>query len=135
MEIKMVKKIIKQKKILVVDDELMLLMTMQRMLENLYDVTTAVGGREAIKIIDKQEKPLFDLIICDIYMPDMNGVNLYLHIIKNHPYLQNRIIFMTGGALTTEIEEFLQSNKNMCLSKPFEYSKFLQAIKDSIDKV
>jgi CheY-like chemotaxis protein len=101
-----------RKKILIVDDELMLLLSMQRLLGNLYDITIAAGAKEAIKIVDKQDTH-FDLIIIDIYMPDINGVDLYHHIIKKNPSLKNNIIFMTGGNLTTEIKEFLTNNKNV----------------------
>ena len=59
-----------KKQILLVDDELMLLYSLRRMLEDLYDVTIATGGRKAIDLINKQDKH-FDLIICDVSMPDI----------------------------------------------------------------
>ena len=121
-----------KKQILIVDDELLLLLSMQRMLEDVYDVTIANGGQEAIDIINKNNGA-FDLIICDISMPDINGPSLYLYIVKNYPKLEKRLIFMTGGPLSVYLDEFFISNKSICISKPFEYDKLRQLIKDLLD--
>jgi len=121
-----------KKQILIVDDELMLLYSLRRMLEDLYDITIASGGQKAIDIINKQKKH-FDLIICDVSMPDINGVNLYLYIAKHHPGLEKRIIFMTGGPMSAYLDEFFVSNKALCLAKPFEYDNLRQVINDSIE--
>jgi DNA-binding NtrC family response regulator len=127
MELKMTKK-----KILIVDDELMLLLSMQRMLEDSYDISTATGGRQAINMIN-QENDNFDLIITDINMPDVNGVDLYFDVQKNHPNLAKRMIFMTGANLTTDIKNFLNTNKNICISKPFESDLLFKVIEDFIN--
>lgn len=121
-----------KKRILLVDDELMLLFSMRRMLEDLCDVTIASGGRKAIDLINKGDKH-FDLIICDISMPDINGVNFFLYIAKHHPGLEKRIIFMTGGPMSAYLDDFFADNKNLCLSKPFDYDKLRQTIKDFLD--
>lgn len=121
-----------KKRILIVDDELMLLLSMQRMLEDLYDVNIALGGKEAIDMINKQDSG-FDLIICDVSMPDINGPSLYLYIVKNHPGLEKKLIFMTGGPLSTYLDDFFTSNNNLCLSKPFGYDQLRQIIKDFLE--
>ena len=120
-----------KKQILLVDDELMLLYSMRRMLEDVYDVTIASGGKKAIDLINKKTDQ-FDLIICDVSMPDINGVNFYLYIVKHHPGLEKRVIFMTGGPMSDYLDEFLVSNKTICLSKPFEYDKLRDVIKNLI---
>ena len=121
-----------KKQIIIIDDELMLLLSMQRMLEDEFDITIANGGQKALDTLSKREK-WFDLIICDLNMPDINGQNLYLDIAKKYPGLEKRIVFMTGGSITSELEKFFVSNKCLCLPKPFEYSKLLQAINDSLE--
>jgi len=118
-----------KQRILMVDDELLLLYSLRRMLEDLYDVTIASGGRKAIDIINEQAKP-FNLIICDVSMPDINGVNLYLYIAKHHPGLEKRIIFMTGGPNSVYLDDFFTSKKNLCLLKPFEYDELRKVIKE-----
>lgn len=118
-----------KKKILIIDDELMLLLSMQRMLEDLYDVTIANGGQKAIDIINKGDVT-FDLIICDISMPDVNGANFYLYILKKYPGMEKRIIFMTGGPLGSYLDEFFSGSR---LLKPFEYDELRTTVKDFLD--
>jgi CheY-like chemotaxis protein len=127
MEIEMTKK-----RILIVDDELMLLYSLRRMLEDLYDVTIASGGRKAIDLINKQETP-FDLIICDVSMPDINGVNLYIYLAEHHPTIKDHIVFMTGGSSSAYLDDFFETNKLLCLLKPFEYEQLRQTVKDLLD--
>lgn len=121
-----------KKRILIVDDELLLLYSLRRMLEDLYDVTIALGGKKAIDLINKQNPP-FDLIICDVSMPDINGVNLYLYVAQHHPGIEKRIIFMTGGPMSVYLDDFFVSNKTLCLAKPFEADKLQKIIKDFLD--
>jgi two-component system cell cycle sensor histidine kinase/response regulator CckA len=121
-----------KKQILIVDDELFLLYSLRRMLEDLYDVTIASGGKKAIDVINKQSIP-FDLIICDVSMPDLNGVNFYLYIAEHHPGLEKRIIFMTGGPLSVYLDDFFVKNKTLCLAKPFEYDQLRQIVKDFLE--
>jgi CheY-like chemotaxis protein len=118
-----------KKRILLIDDELMLLLSMQRMLDSEYQVDIAVGGKQALDAIDNTNNA-YDLIICDINMPDVTGIDVYLYIHKNYPGIEDRIIFMTGAVLSDEITEFLTRNKNKCISKPFESQKLLTTIKD-----
>jgi len=122
-----------QKRILIVDDELMLLYSLRRMLDDVYDITIAHGGQKAIDIINKQESQ-FDLIISDVSMPDVNGVNLFLYIAKHHPGLEQRVIFMTGGPMSAYLDEFFLTNKAMCLLKPFDSEKLLQVIKELVNE-
>jgi CheY-like chemotaxis protein len=118
-----------KKRILLIDDELMLLLSMQRMLDSEYQVDIAVGGNKAYDFLANTNN-VYDLIICDINMPDVSGVDVYLYINKNYPGMENRIIFMTGAILSDNIKEFLARNNNKCISKPFESQKLLTTIKD-----
>jgi CheY-like chemotaxis protein len=118
-----------KKKILLVDDELMLLLSMQRMLEDFYDITIAVGGDQALNILNQQHGN-FDLIISDIFMPDIDGVKLHHEVMKNYPELAKHMIFMTGANMTPEIESFIATTHNIYIAKPFEYNQLLQTIKD-----
>ena len=121
-----------KKRILLVDDELLLLYSLRRMLDDLYDVTIALGGKKAIDIINKEAVP-FDLILSDVSMPDINGVNLYLYIAEHHPGLEKKIIFMTGGPMSDYLDDFFVKNKTVCLRKPFEYESLRQVIKDFVE--
>lgn len=121
-----------KERILIVDDELFLLYSLRRMLEDLYDVTIALGGKKAIDIINKQSPP-FDLIICDVSMPEINGVNLYLYVEQHHRGQEKNIIFMTGGPLSVYLDDFFVGHKTLCLAKPFESDQLKKIIKDFLE--
>ncbi len=121
-----------KKHILIVDDELMLLYSLRRMLDDIYDVTIASGGKKAIDIIN-EKKISFDLIICDVSMPDINGVNFYLYIEQHHPGLEKHIIFMTGGPMSVYLDDFFVTHKTICLAKPFEYNQLREIVQNNID--
>ena len=122
-----------KKRILLVDDELMILYTLQHILKDVYDVTLAHSGQKAIDLINKQQHP-YDLIISDVSMPDVNGVNLYLYIQKHHPGLEKRVIFMTGGPTSVYLDDFFVNTKAVCLVKPFEFDALRKVIKDCIEE-
>lgn len=122
-----------KKRILIVDDELMILYSLQHILQNSYDVTLAQGGKKAIDYINKS-KTKFDLIISDVSMPDVNGVNLYLYIQKHHPGLEKRVIFMTGGPTSVYLDDFFVNTKAVCLVKPFEFDALRKIINECIEK-
>ena len=120
-----------KKRLLIVDDELMLLYSLRRILGDTYDVTIAHGGQKALDIINAQDEK-FDLILSDVSMPDINGVNVYLYIKKHYPGLEKNVVFMTGGPMSEYLDEFLVSNKAICMTKPFEPDKLLATLNDII---
>jgi CheY-like chemotaxis protein len=115
------------KHILIVDDDPLILRTMQVILEDKYIVTMAVGGQNALDLLQR-DSGLFDLIICDLNMPDVNGANLYLQLFEKHVGLENRIIFMTGGVFSSFMQTFCNANINTCLIKPFEAKELKEAV-------
>ena len=121
-----------KKQILVVDDELMLLYSLRRMLQEEYEVTIALGGKKALEFINNKNNH-YDLIICDVSMPDINGVNLYLYVAEHHKGLERRIIFMTGGPTSIYLDDFFIKIPNLRLSKPFEAKQLLEDIKSVLE--
>lgn len=115
-----------KKRILIVDDEDNILISMKRMLDDQYTIFTASDGAAALELI-KQEKSQFDLIFCDLSMPKMNGAALYLAIVDQYKELEDRFIFMTGGPFGGFIEEFGLTKKSPCMDKPFK--------KDELNKI
>lgn len=106
---------VKAAKILVVDDQVAVLRVLQRMLHE-HDVIVASSGREALEKIGEQQ---FDLILCDLMMPDMTGIAVYESIRETRPELAERMAFMTGGVFTERAHEFLNERPERQLSKPF----------------
>lgn len=76
------------------------------------------SGREALQLLEQGE--LFDVIFCDVMMPDVGGAELFETLKVRRPDLVERVVFITGGAFTREASDFLGSVPNAVLEKPFE---------------
>ena len=85
----------RRRRVLCVDDEALLLKAYRRMLADVHEVVTALGGRDALLILQKQHD--FDLILCDLQMPEMSGMELYAAVKTMHPELGDRFVFVTGA--------------------------------------
>ena len=104
-------------KILVVDDEAVVASTIRRALAD-HDVTALTDAHEAESVIASGRR--FDLILCDLMMPTVTGMDFYETIIKVVPDQAERIVFITGGAFTSQARAFLDRVPNQRLEKPFE---------------
>ncbi|HEY8946481.1 MAG TPA: ATP-binding protein, partial [Polyangiaceae bacterium] len=111
------------KRLLVIDDEKFLLDTLRRVLEEDYEVTTAHGGRQALELLESGER--FDVILSDLLMPGVTGMDLFDELEKSHPAHASRIVFMTGGAFTPRAQRFLSGGRHAVLEKPFTSSELL----------
>jgi CheY-like chemotaxis protein len=80
-----------------------------------YDVETVGSGKEALKRIESEE---YGLILCDIKMPGLSGIEIYKRIKKEAPSLQERVIFITGDVISADTREFLKRTKVPYVTKP-----------------
>ena len=103
-------------RILIVDDDAMVLSALRRRLRRRYDTVTVLGGVEALAHLS--EDMHFDAIICDLMMPVVDGKSFYDTIQEEHPKLVDRIVFMSGGAFTPRLRKFAASVSNPVLQKP-----------------
>jgi signal transduction histidine kinase len=104
-------------RVLVIDDEPHLGQLVARMLgPDTATVSSALSGREGLALIERQE---FDLVLCDVMMPDIGGPEVYRTIADRHPRLLPRVVMMTGGAFTDESAAFVASLPSAVLEKPF----------------
>nr|QKW93825.1 PAS domain-containing sensor histidine kinase [Vitiosangium cumulatum] len=105
-------------RILVVDDEPYVTRALQRSLSPEHEVATVNGARAALKLMDQGSR--FDLILCDVMMPGMTGMDLYAELNRSVPDQAQRVVFMTGGAFTPRALSFLQEVPNPKISKPLD---------------
>jgi two-component system, cell cycle sensor histidine kinase and response regulator CckA len=105
-------------RVLVVDDEVAVGSTLRLVLQREHDVQLATSGEEALRLLADGSN--FHAIVCDLMMPGMTGVDLYETIRRIYPGLEQRMVFMTGGALMAKTEDFLAKVKNPVLEKPFD---------------
>jgi CheY-like chemotaxis protein len=114
-------------RILIADDEPSLVRTLELALgQDRHRVVAAASGREAIDQIDSDGD--FDLILCDLMMPNGSGADVYAHVEKTRPDLCARMVFMTGGTFRGEARDFLASVKNPCLAKPFRLDELSRLV-------
>ena len=105
-------------RILVVDDEQAVVRAVSRILSDEHDVVTVVTAREALALCARGET--FDLILCDLMMPEMTGMDLHQELSRMAPDQANRMIFLTGGAFTPKARRFLSETPKEHLEKPFD---------------
>ncbi|MEO6602032.1 MAG: ATP-binding protein [Polyangiaceae bacterium] len=103
-------------RVLVVDDEPAILRAFRRVLFS-HDVSVAASGLEAIQKLG--ESSPFDVIFCDVMMPEMSGVEVYQRIRERFPGQEHRLVFMTGGAFAEPAARFIEETSNPKLKKPF----------------
>ncbi|NTX56517.1 ATP-binding protein [Myxococcus sp. CA039A] len=105
------------RRVLVVDDEPRVLDLMRRLLRG-HELVTVANGREALAHLGQDRA--FDVILCDLMMPELTGMDVYHSVRDSWPGLHDRIVFISGGAFTPETKRFLQEVRNPVLAKPFE---------------
>jgi len=118
-------------KFLVVDDEQDVVDNVSELftLRN-YAVVTATSGKKALELVEK-EKP--NIIILDIRMPDINGIDVLKEVKKNHPKI--RVIMLTG------IEDEATKNMAMALgasgyfTKPYSYAELIELSRKLIQEI
>lgn len=116
-------------RILVVDDEPALRLVMKRML-SAHEVVSAASGQEALAIL--QHDRAFDLILCDLMMPGVTGMDVHHWLASHDPVLAARLVFMTGGAFGPVAAEYLRDAGNLKLEKPFNNSEFKEVVSNRI---
>jgi len=113
-------------RILVVDDERAVrdLISDALKIEG-HDVLTASDGKEGLDLISQHR---FDLVFCDLRMPEMDGQALYEEVQRNHPQILKRIVFVTAQANSADYGPFLRTTGIPVIEKPFTLSQLRQAV-------
>jgi PAS domain S-box-containing protein len=116
--------------ILVVEDEAQLASAVVDALRDAgYLVQHAPDGEEAL---NKVNADAFDLVICDLKMPRMDGKAFYKRLSAAAPGLARRVIFVTGDVAGTDAEEFLEESGCRWLAKPFRLGDLLRAVREGV---
>ena len=116
--------------ILVVEDEAKLASAVVDVLRDEgYLVDHAPDGEEALNKVGAQA---FDLVICDLKMPRMDGMAFYRMLSAAAPGLSKRVIFVTGDVAGTDAEKFLEESGCRWLAKPFRLGDLLRAVRDGL---
>jgi CheY-like chemotaxis protein len=115
-------------RILVVDDEPLVGRLVERALAREHRVVVLTSGRAALELIVAGER--FDLVLCDLMMPEMTGMDLHEQVKALAEDQAERMVFLTGGAFTRRAREFLEDRP--CLEKPFDLSALEALVRERV---
>jgi CheY-like chemotaxis protein len=117
-------------RLLIIDDEPRIARSIERILGREHNVTIASSARDALERIVTGER--FDVILCDLLMPQMTGMELHATLLREVPDQARRIVFLTGGAFTPSARSFLDSVPNQRIEKPFDTTHLRALVNDRI---
>jgi len=93
-----------------------------------HDVHTAENGKEALDLIGQHR---YDLVFCDLRMPEMDGQQLYEEVQRDYPQVLKRIVFVTAQAHSSDYGPFLRTTGIPVIEKPFT----LRQLRQMVDKM
>lgn len=106
-----------RRRLLVVDDDVLVARTLGRLLQG-HDVDVASSGRDALERLSKDRD--YDLVLCDLMMPDLTGMDVFEEIERKYPTLAERVVFISGGGLTERSRSFIERHADRVLPKPID---------------
>ncbi|HET7789862.1 MAG TPA: ATP-binding protein [Gemmatimonadales bacterium] len=113
-------------RLLVVDDEPHILHYMRATLES-WGHSVAVAG-DGVDAIERAVSEPFDVIICDLRMPQLGGREMYERLAQEHPQVAERIIFATGDTVRGDTQHFLERIGRPVLHKPFTLAELRRVL-------
>lgn len=116
-------------RVLVVDDDVAVGSGLRRSLRD-YDVVLLDNAKGALARLVAGEQ--FDVIFCDLMMPEMTGMDLHEAVVGLAPDQAKRMVFMTGGAVTTRAQDFVATVPNVLLDKPFDMKVLRELVRKTI---
>jgi CheY-like chemotaxis protein len=116
-----------RRRVLLVDDEAPIRRALHRMLKPAHDVFVADSGEAALAEL-LANGHCYDVILCDLMMPHMSGMQVYDRLAGECVELTQRFIFMTGGAFSKRSTEFLAECDRPVLEKPFDLNTLSRAV-------
>lgn len=114
-------------RILIVDDEPYIRRALRRVLSTRHEVEIARDGAQALEMLERDSVG-FDVILCDVVMPGISGLDMVQVISERWPELRERVVFITGGVFSAEAEALLQSGPNPVLRKPVGPRELVNAV-------
>ncbi len=113
-------------RVLVVEDEPTVAQLISDVLRDEgFEIEILLDGRDAAERVLRES---FDLIICDMKMPNLDGQSLYESLLPGRKFLQKRFLFVTGDVLGAKTQEFLTKNELPHLAKPFRMEELLEKV-------
>ncbi|MFT5685154.1 MAG: signal transduction histidine kinase [Myxococcota bacterium] len=120
-------------RVLLIDDEPMVRRTLsQQLLRSGLETAVASDGLEALEILGRDTR--FDVILCDMMMPELDGCGFYEALRTQHPALTQRVLFYSGATLPDHLHAFQATVDRPVLRKPLSRLKLLNAVQELMRK-
>ena len=118
-------------RLFVVDDEPSIRAAINRFLtRRKWEVEEAEDGRVALEILLHSEPGRYDVVMCDLRMPHVSGVELYRKLLASRPDLVRRLLFSTGDVVSSDAADFLAESRRPVIEKPFELARLEELLKE-----
>ena len=111
--------------IIIIEDETALLLPLRRMLSDRHDVLTFSDPNDGMRCLIERDPP--DVIICDVNMPQVSGLDLFREVTRVRPFLAERFVFLTGGDCE-ELANLMGGSTRRILEKPVHRKDLFAAI-------
>jgi two-component system, cell cycle sensor histidine kinase and response regulator CckA len=108
-------------RLLIIDDDAAVGAALKLVLSDEHEVRFDTSAKRALKLLSEGER--FDVILCDLMMPELSGMEFHRELANVDAELAQQVIFLTGGAFTLSAREFLDRVPNPHLSKPFNWTQ------------
>ena len=118
------------KKVLIIDDDLKSTKLMRMLIGNSDGIETASDGMEGLSRIKKKR---FDLIISDVHMPGMSGIEMYIEAKKSDPEINDRLLFFSATC-DPDMIKFFRDHNLVYMVKPSPATKIRSMVSDIISK-
>ena len=119
-------------RVLLIDDEAFIVAALRRLLGVEHDITAVMCAPDAIALIENGHR--FDVILCDLRMPGMSGIDFYEKLRTFAADMTARIIFCTGATFSTDTHQFFERVPNQLLEKPFDPGAVRTLVRRFVDK-
>jgi CheY-like chemotaxis protein len=118
-------------RVVIIDDEALVGTMLSKTLGRDHTIYNFTDARAALRHLHAD--PDVDVILCDLIMPDMSGMELYEALVQTLPTLSTRVIFLTGGAFTQTMLAFLERVPNLHFRKPLNIGELRSLVNERVD--
>jgi CheY-like chemotaxis protein len=115
--------------VLIVDDDRLAATGLKRLLASEHRVEIATDGKEALELLAQKR---FDLVLCDLMMPAMSGMEVFEEVARRAPDQASRMLFLTGGAFTARAMDFVTERPDRVLDKPVNLKMLRERIRQAV---
>jgi len=109
---------LRKRRLLIVDDDVLVARTLARQLSG-HQVEVVLSGQAALDRLASSGNA-FDLVLCDLMMPDLTGMDVFEVVEAKYPHLAERFVFVSGGGVTERSRRFLEQHAERVLPKPID---------------